>query len=264
MKKLGFLIISIILLTTSCQTEQENLPPAQTAGSDDYLQISLAVKNLDQSLKFYAGLGFMVITADRSAEVPWAVISDGTNIFMLSQNEFPSPSLTYYLADFDEQMKVLQDFQLISDGSRGPKSAISMDPNGLGITLINLKSQDLPRKPAGFSIIAGSFTEISIPTQDIEASKNFWSRIGFKLQTGFNNTPDKNQLSDNLVTIGFYTGAIFPSPTLTYRNSDLTAVLEKLQSIAVKILPIRSETSEDILELIFASPDGQLLRIIPE
>jgi len=35
MKNLGFLIISIILLTTSCQTEQENLPPAQTAGSDD-------------------------------------------------------------------------------------------------------------------------------------------------------------------------------------------------------------------------------------
>jgi len=46
------------------------------------------------------------------------------------------------------------------DGSKWP-----------GITLINLKSQDLPRKPAGFSIIAGSFTEISIPTRTLKLQR---------------------------------------------------------------------------------------------
>jgi len=264
MKNLGFLIISLMLLSIGCQTEQENLPPDQTAGSGDYLQISLAVKNLDQSLKFYSSLGFKIITLEKTVKVPWAIISDGTLIFMLSQNEFPSPAVIYYTENFDPRIQTAQNFQIISNDPQKPRTAIANDPNGIGFTLINLKSQYLPRKPVGLTVIPGSFKELSIPTSDLNASLDFWTRLGYKRQSGSGQAGDKILLSDNLLQIGFYTEAVFPTPTLTYQKSDLSAALQDIQSAGVKIMPIRSESSGDLLELIFTSPDGQSLRIIPE
>src|SRR4030042_3309353 len=179
MKNLGFLLFPLILLAIGCQAEREDLTPGQPAGSGDYLQISLSVKDLDLSLNFYSRLGFKVLIAEKTVPVPWAIISDGMIIFMLSQNEFPSPAVMYYTDNFDQRIQTVQNFQLIPNDNKKPRTAISNDPNGIGITLINLKSQDLPPKPVGLSVLPGSFKEISIPTLYLEASRDFWSGLGF-------------------------------------------------------------------------------------
>lgn len=264
MKILNCFIFLLILSTIGCQSEREKSIPVQSAGSGDYLQISLSVKDLGLSLNFYSRLGFKILTAQKTVPVPWAIISDGMIIFMLSQNEFPSPAVIYYTDHFDQRIQTVQNFQLIPNDNKKPRTAISNDPNGIGITLINLKSQDLPRKPVGLSILPGSFKEISIPTLYLEESRDFWSGMGFQPQPGASQSENKMLLSDNLLTIGLYPKAGFQSAALTYLTENLSGTNQKLQSAGLETLPIRSGINSEIMEIRLSSPDGQLFRIMSE
>jgi len=262
MKFLSHLNLMLILILMNCQTQPETTPIQQDSGTGETIQISLSVRDLTASLKFYSQLGFKILTADKNANVPWAFISDGTTLFMLSQNEFPSPALVYYTANFTQRTQSSGDFRLLSNESKKPKTAISTSPEGIGITLIETKSQFLPLLPTEISVLTGSFKELSIPVQDSEASRIFWVGMGFRPQSLTSAPP--YILSDKLLTIGLHPEADFSSPALTYQNPQLEATFSKMQSLGLKIQAMRNKDNHALQELRVVSPDGQLIRMVSE
>ncbi len=262
MKFLSYLNLMLILLLMNCQTQPETTPIQQDSGAAEAIQISLSVTDLTASLKFYSQLGFKILTADKNASVPWAFISDGRILFMLSQNEFPSPALVYYTANFTQRTQSSGDFRLLPNESKKPQTAIATSPEGIGITLIEMKSQFLPLLPAEISVLTGSFKELSIPVQDSEASRIFWTGMGFRPQSLTSAPPFI--LSDNFLTIGLHPEADFSSPALTYQNTQLDAAFLKMQSLGLKTQAMKNKDNENLRELRVISPDGQLLRMVSQ
>lgn len=262
MKFLSYLNLLLIFLLMNCQTQPETTPIQRDSGAGETIQISLSVIDLTASLKFYSQLGFRILATDINASVPWAFISDGSLLFMLSQNEFPSPALVYYTPNFNQKIQSSGDFRLLSNESKKTKTAISTSPEGIGITLIETKSQFLPLLPAETSILTGSFKELSISVHDTETSRIFWTGMGFRHQSLTSAPPFI--LSDNFLTIGFYLEADFSSPALTYQNTQLDTAFLKMQSLGLRTQALRNKDNHTLRELRVVSPDGQLLRMVSE
>lgn len=225
----------------------------------DYVQISLAVVKLDSSLSFYKKLGFTEIEIKREAQIPWAIITDGTNIFMLSQNDFPSPTLTYFGRNGEERIQVFQNsglsFHKIFKSPAGNTTALTVDPNGLNLTLIDFNSNKLPRTSGVLQNNVGKFNQLAVPTSDIQESLQFWQKAGFTL---IESQADYAILSDKLITIGLYQYPEMDYLTLIYLSQDLKKVGKNIIDAGIPLKNVHIESS-DVISL--QSPDGQKIII---
>lgn len=225
----------------------------------DYVQISLAVEGLDSSLSFYKKLGFTEIETKREAQIPWAIITDETNIFMLSQNDFPSPTLTYFGRNGKERIQVFQNsgllFHKIFKSPSGNTTALTVDPNGLNLTLIDFNSNKLPRTSGVPQNNIGKFNQLAVPTSDIQESLQFWQKAGF---TVIESQASYATLSDNMITIGLYQNQEIDYLTLIYLSQDLKKVEKNVTDAGIYIENVHTESS-DVISL--QSPDGQKIII---
>ena len=107
--------------------------------------VSLAVKNVEASRKFYEKLGFQIFGGD--ASLNWLIMKNGGSVIGLFQGMFEKNILTFNpgwdsdsrkLDDYTD-MRVLQhrlkeqDVELISEADEstvGPASFIAVDPDG--------------------------------------------------------------------------------------------------------------------------------------
>jgi len=225
----------------------------------DYVQISLAVEELDSSLSFYKKLGFTEIEIKREAQIPWAIITDGANIFMLSQNDFPSPTLTYFGRNGEERMQVFQNsglsFHKIFKSPAGNTTALTADPNGLNLTLIDFNSSKLPGTSGVPESNIGNFSQLAVPTNDIKESLQFWQKAGFTLVESQANYA---KLSDNLITIGLYQNQEIDYITLIYFSQDLKKVRKNITDAGISLENVHAERS---VVISLQSPDGQKIII---
>ncbi len=259
MWKLIFFMMSFILIMTCSNTDQETIP----VETGNYVQVSLSSDSLDTSLDYYRKLGFQEIEIHKSTPVPWALISDGFQIYMISQNNFPSPSLTYFGSNLDEDLPGLESTglkpQRTVDEAGRLQSAVLVDPNGLGISLINMGSQGLPRPDISDSTITGIFREISIPTPNLTESLVFWKNLGFIVTSEAVEPYPVAILSDNKIHIGLHQTTLFTSPALTYHSSNIEKVREYLTTLDLPFEPF----AENLNGIRMRSPDGQLIFIFP-
>ncbi len=246
-----FLLISLQIFL-NCRTDSE-MKSIKHLG--DYVQISLAVEELDSSLSFYKKLGFTEIEIKREAQIPWAIITDGAHIFMLSQNDFPSPTLTYFGRNGEERMQVFQNsglsFHKIFKSPAGNSTALTVDPNGLNLTLIDFNSSKLPRTSGVPENNIGKFSQLAVPTSDIQESLQFWQNAGFTLVESQANYA---KLSDNLITIGLYQNQEMDNLTLIYLAQNLKKVRKNITDAGISLENIYAE-SNSLFSL--QSPDGQ-------
>jgi predicted lactoylglutathione lyase len=225
----------------------------------DYVQISLAVEELDSSLSFYKKLGFTEIEIKRETQIPWAIITDGFNIFMLSQNDFPSPTFTYYGRDGEKRIQVFQNrgllFHKIFKSPAGNVTALTADPNGLNLTLIDFNSSKLPTTSGVPDNIIGKFSQLAIPSKDLQESLQFWQKAGFTL---LENQAKYAKLSDNLITIGLYQNQEMDYKILIYHSQDLKKVRKNILDAGISLENAYPEKNDLIS---FQSPDGQKIII---
>lgn len=107
--------------------------------------VSLAVKDIQKSLDFYAALGFEQRGGD--TEQGWAILKNGDTLIGLFQDMFERNMLTFNpgwnqnaehldsFTDVRDLQKALQDKGLtlettIEDGSEGPAHIMLTDPDG--------------------------------------------------------------------------------------------------------------------------------------
>ncbi len=254
-----------ILLLNTCSREEKDMSAEQVIKTRDFVQISLSSSNLYNSLNFYKTLGFKEVEVHSGTAVPWAMISDGFHIFMVSQNNFPSPALTYYEKKFKDHLEILQSngltIQYIPSEAGRPWTAVLSAPSGIGITLIDLGGEKLPGTDIRDSLIIGKFTELSIPVPDITTSLSFWRKVGFEV-TGQTDVPTNIiGISDGKINLGLYQTDSFKTIALTYAAENLHVVKDKLKSLGVKFRTAPSKKMDYPGSIAVISPDNQLIFI---
>lgn len=267
-RKLGVLIL-ILTLTIHCGSEKKTEPTVQTTSpSGNTVHISLSVKKLAVSLEFFGTLGFRKSDSREDGQNPWALISDGRMLIMLSQNPFPSPGLTYYAPDMKKRVEQIEQsgFKFDDILSAGGKfsSAVVRSPGGVGFSLIAFDDKALPKIKEPFEVKCGSFQELSVPVNDIKISRQFWQNLGFKPAAGDSATGPVATLTDGLIRLGLYQNAVFPSPALTYSVKDLKINLQLLEQAGIPIgkQPAALQGKQRVLQIV--SPDNHFIRIVEE
>lgn len=107
----------------------------------------------------------------------------------------------------------------------------------------------------------GRFHELSITTDDIRASVEFYERLGFTQATTTDTwTHPYGVLTDGRIFIGLH-HARFESPALTFVHAGVATFASALEERGIE-LDTRRTGDEVFNELGFRDPDGQAVRVL--
>jgi catechol 2,3-dioxygenase-like lactoylglutathione lyase family enzyme len=255
-------IIVLCLFLMSCASEEI----AEISQGDSLIgevaQISLSCVDLEKSLGFYQKLNFSVLEARLDAQTPWAMISDGSQLFMLSQYEFPSPALTFYGKSLPDRIKQLQLSGLVLETIRNDKdqvkSAILKNPMNLGITLIDFDPNKLLKPVRKTDFVLEKFANIKIPVSDLTDALKFWEKVGFTGITKKDIDPPWALLEQAGLQLHLLPDTSLVQATLCYTGLNEEKLLGILKEVEIEFEKVQ------LLQrswLFFESPDKQLFMI---
>jgi hypothetical protein len=206
----------------------------------------------DATATFCTTLGFRIILSDRDS----ALLTDGTLYFDVRRSEHSATALSYIGDDIVNKIEMAENLELhVTEKSR--HHAIIREPNGLNILLIDEKIiplKEFSRRPIS---LCGTFYEVSLETDNIERSIQWWHNVGFKV------TAKKETwctLDDGNINIGLYQRGTclhkFKNPSLTYFEADMKERIAELKKRNIQLV----QDEEDIGmkgHAIAETPDGQ-------
>lgn len=244
-------------------TSEENLERSQdSALIGDVAQISLSCIDVEKSLEFYKKLNYSILEVRLDVQTPWAFLSDGSQLFMLSQNEFPSPALTFYGKSLPVRLKKLQalglDIEPILDQKGQLKSAVVNNPTEIGITLIDFDTNLLLKPVRHPDFTLGNFAAIKIPVSDLNEALIFWKKMDFKTLT-MEDVPYSQVLHEQIkLQLHLLQGSTFARAALCYTHQNEENVIINLKNAQIDFEKVLIDQR---FWLFFESPDKQLFMI---
>jgi catechol 2,3-dioxygenase-like lactoylglutathione lyase family enzyme len=110
--------------------------------------------------------------------------------------------------------------------------------------------------------LLGRFLEFSLPTRDIQASLNFYGKLGFsEAQVGETWSHPYAVVTDGRIHLGLHQEGELSEPTLTFVKPELLKHFEQLEARGIEFEYQR--LGNDVFnEVAWRDPDGHLLRLI--
>ena len=213
----------------------------------DVTAITVTSPDLEVSLRFYQKLGFdELFRAD--FPFPLIQISDGALLMMLRQDPTPYLALTYYTREMETVVAEVEaagiDFAQKPAESDFVKRYLIQSPDDLNISLVNFV--DGFERPPGPTMLTmpqgdyfkpekyinqtcGMYGELAHPVKDLEASIQFWEKLGFKVLSKFTSPYQWAIISDGLAVVGLHQTDNFDYPAITFFAADMKDKVEKLK-----------------------------------
>ena len=165
----------------------ENLESAITPVSNlRFLEYSIPVDNVLQSLEFFRTLGFSSLLTNDIRSYAYGVITDGRCFLGLHQrDEFSQltqqPRFCFVHDEIAPIVRYLNDrnYQIIDSqlDEDSFQQAIFHGPNHSVINVLAARSFSLPAKDDCKDSLLGHFSGFTIPTSNLEASSKFWEGL---------------------------------------------------------------------------------------
>jgi hypothetical protein len=136
-------------------------------------------------------------------------------------------------------------------------------PDGTAVYWLSLKDFAFPKQPATGHSLLGSFYEISLEVNSLEANKMFWESIGFRKILPEGDISNWLTMSHPLLKVSLYEKGSCPhpfrSPALTWFNADAAEKLRLLQQKGFKFAHILPAAAPEPEEAILETPEGHQL-----
>lgn len=220
--------------------------PKPTLG--DVTAITITTPDLETSLAFYQKLGFKeLLRADMP--FPWIQITDSALLIMLRKDSQPYIALTYYVMDIDKSVAELTTAGISFVTKPNPndmiKRCLMRSPDGMNVslvtfvegffqptgpTLLTMPPTDFSKPEKYPNRVCGIFGEFACPVTDIDASMEFWSKLGFVLLSRRTSPYPWAIISDGLSIIGLHQTDSFTKPTITFFAKDMKEKIETLKA----------------------------------
>jgi len=198
--------------------------------SGNAAQIAICVSRLEDSIPFYAALGFKKVDEDIQPN-RWILITDGVIQILLSESPQQYTALYYISPDAPTRVAELVNQGLrpsaLIDNLNEPYQALFFDPSRFGIMLIQHDTYFIPEG----EVLAncGRFGELSIPVTDLAFSINYWLRLGFECVYQAQQPYPIAIMSDEIIHIGLHQTNNFTKPTLTYFSHQMPQIIQELK-----------------------------------
>jgi catechol 2,3-dioxygenase-like lactoylglutathione lyase family enzyme len=241
--------------------------------------ISIGTNDLAASVQFYKAFGF---TTRKRGAAPraFAQMSDGITMISLWEDGQQYMGLTYFTEDFIGAKKQLDasGALLANESSQDgypmivyltPDSSTSICVIGgmpkdlyqpTGKTLLDMVPSDDNQFPAELTSNFGVFGEFAIPTHDLDASIQFWKKLGFTMSS----RSDQQGmvfaiLSDGQNIVGVHEAENWDYNALTYFMIDASDALQRLDAAGLNRDEMPAEFGNK--HGVYRSPEGQKFNI---
>lgn len=222
------------------------------------VQIAVCTSNLDDSIPFYAILGFKKIDEDVRPN-RWMLITDGVVQILLNESSQRYTALYYSSEDAEVRCVALENegvrpyARINAPGE--PFQALYFDPSRFGIMLLKHDTYFLPD---GVSFAkCGRFGELSIQVSDLPFSANYWLHLGFSVAYHTAEPYPFAVLTDGLMNIGLHQTKNFTQPTLTYFSPESAAIIAALKAEGLRFEQEIPDAHGVITHAVLYSPEGQ-------
>ncbi|MGB1243630.1 MAG: hypothetical protein ACPG49_13965 [Chitinophagales bacterium] len=193
------------------------------------VSILLPVNDRAANIDFFQSLGYVRI-ADCEAEQSFSVLTDGKIHLILDEGYFGGKGILYYQDNINKALNTLKSrgysFAIQNHPNQDSLQASFTDPNGTKIILSNHPIfKKLPTPSNTSSLKIGRLLELTITTQQMDKSLNYWKKLGFSCV--FYRSWDEDTygsraiLSDGNINIGIHQTAQIEGMKLTYFDKEM-------------------------------------------
>ncbi len=226
-------------------------------------QFHISTSDVGRSISFYKLFGFKELAYSKKP-FKWVALSDGNLNIFLAENEFYG--LCYYSDDMQDKADeiegqgieyVNQDLQL---GDTWYK--VLKDPNDFMVSLIASVPEYFDEIDNNKFESRGKFYEISILSNKIKESVNFWEKLGFeKSDSKINVEKEGVYLNDGTIGIGLYSPGsrehYFEGPAFTFYDKEMHTIIQDLLDAGLEFQEELRDDSGRIINAVALSPEGQ-------
>lgn len=229
-------------------------------------EISLETADIRASVEFYERLGFTQAATGDTWAHPYGVLTDGRLFVGLHQRRLPSPSLTYVRAGIASHAAAFEargiELELLRAGEEMFNEIAFRDPGGQRIAVLEARTYSPVARPATETSLCGYFSELSLPTADFEAARQFWEPLGF-VATGEVEAPYlRLPLTSDHLNLAFHRPRTFDEPLLVFTDPQMRARLARLREMEI---PISSELPRGLdpkTSAMLRAPEGTALLLL--
>jgi catechol 2,3-dioxygenase-like lactoylglutathione lyase family enzyme len=230
-------------------------------------EIAVTTPDLKRSLQFYEKLGYQRL-GEPDNFASRVLLTDGFIRLALVEGDEWKGSLAYYAEDVAEKVSALERrgvrFHDKLEVDAKTVGATLVDTNGMEITLAVAQPSQLQSPPGKALSPMGQFGELSIETEDVARSLEFWLKLGFEPTQYMPAQPASwASIADGLLMVGLYGKGHCPhiirTPSITYFEADMSERIRKLKQEGMTFKQELPGEDGKTGHAVAEAPEGQLL-----
>lgn len=231
-----------------------------------FLEISVAVTDVLQSLAFYESLGFQQIATNEVWSHPYVAVTDGRLYLGLHQQTLASPTLSYVHPNVASHARELSrlgielDYELL--GSEQFNVAGFHDPNDIKVRVLEARTFSPPDVAADFTSQCGDFVELGLPVKEYTTACNFWERLGFVAWEEDTAWFNRIALTSDHLNIGLHRSRALRHPVLMFEAADMQTRLEQLRERGFKLSDEMPDALDAERNAVLVAPEGTRLLLL--
>src|SRR5215831_6663597 len=231
-----------------------------------FLEVSVHAPDIQESLRFYEGLGFVQATVGDTWMHPYAVLTDGRVFIGLHGRDCPPIALSYVHPNLRAHVAQLQtlgfEFQAEQFDNEAFHAAILADPHGLAINMLEARTFSPPSVEANHQSTCGYFTELGIPVRDYQIGREFWESLGYVGMVPETEPFARLSLTSDHFNLGLYRTRALRQPVLTFEDDDMTERLARLREKKFELTDEMPDSLDAASNAVLIAPEGTRLLLM--
>ena len=232
-----------------------------------FLEYSIPTADVRASLEFYDRLGFSSAEVGETWPHAYAVVTDGRIHLGLhgvadapAALTFVKPQLLRHLASLEQQGVQLEFRRLGNDVFN---ELGWLDPSGHLVRMVEARTFSPSKRAPTQTSLCGYFTELALPSGDLEAAKAYWEKLGFVGMDELDAPLPHVACTSDSIDIGLYESAHVPLPALVFDAGDVRSTLARLAAAGISPAPQIPRPLRDARAALLTAPEGTPILLMP-
>jgi catechol 2,3-dioxygenase-like lactoylglutathione lyase family enzyme len=231
-----------------------------------FLEISLHVADIRESLAFYESLGFVQAPVGEAFTYPYAVVTDGRLFLGLHAAPVPSSALTFVMPRLMHGIEQLEqlgiEFDDVKLGNEVFNRVSFRDPSGQCVNVFEARTFSPPQFEQQPATTCGYFTEYGLPAREPTSMRTFWESAGF---VAWDEDPEpfaRTAITSDHLNLSLYRSRAFRHPVLTFEDRDMRERLARLRERGLELSDEMPDSLDDACNAILIAPEGTRLLLL--
>jgi catechol 2,3-dioxygenase-like lactoylglutathione lyase family enzyme len=233
-----------------------------------FLEFSIPTADIRASLDFYTRLGFSQAEVGETWPHPYAVVTDGRIHLGLHHLPEAAPALTFVKSDLLRHLAALEQLGVQFEFRRLGNDVFNelgwLDPSGHLVRMVEARTFSPSKRAPTETSLCGYFAEIALPSDGMEAAKEYWEKLGFVGMDELEAPLPHVSCTSDSIDVGLYEPAHLPLPTLVFDAGDMRSTLKQLADAGVSPSAQLPRALRRISAALLTAPEGTPILLMPD